>query len=88
MLNSLLEGLFGCSHRTTTFPLTLSASSCRGAYVVCLECGMEFGYDWNAMRIGDPIRPLRVPAQVSLSPANPQSGASEINYSQSKRTIL
>jgi hypothetical protein len=96
VLNSLLESLFGCSHRTTTFPLTLSrniagqpaAPSYRGAYVVCLECGKEFGYDWHAMRIGDPITPLRAPAQVSLSPANRQSSASGINYSWSKRKSL
>jgi hypothetical protein len=91
MLNSLLESLFGCSHKATTFPLTLSRNSAgaysastgsyRGAYVVCLECGKEFGYDWNSMRIGDPITPLRIPAQVSLSPANRQTSASRIYYS-------
>jgi hypothetical protein len=89
MLNSVFESLFGCSHRTTTFPLTptrnmagrSAASSRHGAYVVCLDCGREFGYDWRAMRIGDPIAPVRVPAQISLSPANRQSRASRINCS-------
>lgn len=23
-----------------------------GTYVVCLDCGKEFAYDWNAMRVG------------------------------------
>jgi hypothetical protein len=88
MLNSVLESLFGCSHRTTTFPLTptrnmaaRSATATRsrqGAYVVCLDCGKEFGYDWHAMRIGDPIAAVRLPAQISLSPANRQSRASRI----------
>jgi hypothetical protein len=83
MLNSFLESIFGCSHRTTTFPLTptrnsrgaASARSHRGSYVACLECGQEFGYDWQAMRIGDPITQDRVPVQVSLSPANRPSRA-------------
>jgi hypothetical protein len=85
MLNSVLESLFGCSHRTTTFPLTptrnmaarsaAATGSRQGAYVVCLDCGKEFGYDWHAMRIGDPIAEVRLPAQVSLSPANRQSRA-------------
>ena len=80
MLNSVLESLFGCSHRTTTFPLTPTRSQAsngnrRGAYVACLDCGMEFAYDWHAMRVGDPIAPAQVPAQISLSPANRQSRA-------------
>jgi hypothetical protein len=97
MLNSLLESLFGCSHRTTTFPLTLTrdlAGRCavfsgnrHGAYVACLDCGKEFEYDWHAMRIRDPITPVRIPAQVSLSPGNRQNSASRINYSLSKRRI-
>ena len=53
MLNSILEILFGCAHRTTTFPLTPKRK--RDTYVVCLDCGKEFGYDWNAMRIGQPV---------------------------------
>ncbi|MEX2264081.1 MAG: hypothetical protein WD696_19160 [Bryobacteraceae bacterium] len=27
-------------------------------YVVCLDCGKEFRYDWQEMRIGDPV-PVR-----------------------------
>jgi hypothetical protein len=23
----------------------------RGDYIVCLDCGREFSYDWNAMRL-------------------------------------
>ncbi len=61
MFNSILESIFGCSHRKTTFPLTprcigvgrsaKSSGHPHGAYVVCLDCGREFGYDWSAMRI-------------------------------------
>ena len=58
MLDSLLNILFGCAHRKTTFPLTPSRGSRAlagkrgGAYVVCLKCGCEFAYDWPEMRVG------------------------------------
>ncbi len=51
-----------CSHRKITQPFT--ASTARAAngdweavgtgpshYVVCLECGKKFAYDWERMRI-------------------------------------
>jgi hypothetical protein len=46
----LYELLFGCWHGHTSFPLT--ADRKRGAYVVCLDCGKEFPYDWTRMKIG------------------------------------
>ena len=58
MLQSLFDSLFGCSHQRTTFPQTpgrnsASASGTRGGtYVVCLDCGKEFAYDWSEMRVG------------------------------------
>ena len=49
--------LFGCWHRRYSFPLTLrgelhrgAAASVTGTYVVCLDCGQEFAYDWNKMK--------------------------------------
>jgi hypothetical protein len=27
-----------------------------GTYVVCLDCGKEFAYDWQEMRVVDPNR--------------------------------
>jgi hypothetical protein len=33
-------------------------------YVVCLDCGQEFAYDWAAMRIGEPVAP-HTPATVA-----------------------
>lgn len=75
-MSSLLNVLFGCSHRRTTFPLTparkVGKSTGRNAtYVVCLDCGKEFDYDWQEMRIGQPVA-ARVPAntQETLSPAH------------------
>jgi hypothetical protein len=80
MLNSILETLFGCSHRTTSFPLTparrmvgQSASSCgnrHATYIVCLDCGKEFGYDWNTMRLVTDAASVTAVQQTSPSPAN------------------
>jgi len=51
-LLGLANWLYGCSHRRTTFPMTLRASA-GGAetYIVCLECGRHFAYDWTNMRV-------------------------------------
>ena len=49
MVERLYEILFGCRHRRLSFPLT--AKSDRRTYVVCLDCGKEFPYDWTQMKI-------------------------------------
>jgi len=58
MLARMLDAVFGCWHRNYSFPITLAPGSARceaasltGTYVVCLECGKELSYDWNAMKI-------------------------------------
>ncbi len=75
MLSSLLNAFFGCSHRRTTFPLTparragLQAAASTGrTYVVCLDCGRELVYDWDEMRVGEPV-----PARGSARPAESYS---------------
>ncbi len=49
----LLDVLFGCSHKNYTFPITVRGR--RGVtprtYVVCLDCGKEFAYDWKEMKV-------------------------------------
>ena len=54
MLQSLLNSLFGCSHQRTTFPQTPGRKMAgrTGTYVVCLDCGKEFAYNWDEMRVG------------------------------------
>ena len=59
MLQSLINSIFGCTHQRTTFPLTPSrkgyaapGASRNGTYVVCLDCGKEFAYNWEEMRVG------------------------------------
>lgn len=52
---------FSCAHKRTTFPRTplhdskLPPSERRGAYVVCHDCGREFEYSWQDMKIGAEI---------------------------------
>jgi hypothetical protein len=55
---SLFDLIFGCSHKHRSFPFTVRgkrrrtpAASVTGTYVVCLECGHEFPYDWNQMKL-------------------------------------
>jgi hypothetical protein len=75
MMNVLMNALFGCSHRRTTFPLTparkIGNALRNGTYVVCLDCGKEFDYNWQEMRIGAQVAGV-VPAraQETLSPAH------------------
>jgi hypothetical protein len=73
MFNSFINVLFGCSHRNTTFPLTPNRKSVafpapsatrNGTYVVCLDCGKELSYDWNAMRVGKPVLAASAAATV------------------------
>ncbi len=55
---SLFDVLFGCSHKNFSFPITkrrgqrhFPAASVTGTYVVCLDCGKEFAYDWQQMKV-------------------------------------
>jgi hypothetical protein len=77
MLDAVLNALFGCSHSRITFPITPGPRPAgtgvhrHGTYVVCLECGQEFRYDWHEMRVAEPVsaRSYRRAAE-SFSPAN------------------
>lgn len=68
------EWLFGCSHRRKTLTRTsrtnVSANDGQTAevetYMVCLQCGRHFAYDWTAMRPGR----ARVPANRARSRGN------------------
>ncbi|HUO26467.1 MAG TPA: hypothetical protein VMU61_12430 [Candidatus Aquilonibacter sp.] len=58
MMSKLIDMLFGCMHSHYSFPVTLRGSARRspaaaltGTYVVCLECGKEFPYDWQQMKV-------------------------------------
>ena len=58
MIAKLLNALFGCKHSRYSFPVTIrrakrrpQAAALTGTYVVCLDCGKEFAYDWKEMRV-------------------------------------
>ncbi len=49
---SFIDALFGCAHRHRTFPMTAKMPGTDSTtYVVCLDCGREFAYDWNEMKV-------------------------------------
>ncbi len=55
----LVDALFGCSHKHSTFPRTAArpgqphseAAANAVTYIVCLDCGKEFAYDWERMKV-------------------------------------
>jgi hypothetical protein len=49
MLSSVIDILFGCWHKNYSFPITTKKG--QRTYVVCLECGREFPYNWQEMRM-------------------------------------
>jgi hypothetical protein len=58
MIDSLLNLLFRCPHRRLTrpvAPITKAGQPHSQSYVVCLDCGKQFEYDLNKMRIGKAI---------------------------------
>jgi hypothetical protein len=63
MIADLMDILFGCWHSNYSFPLTAkpgnraTAAQATGTYVVCLDCGKEFPYDWKTMKVvsGKPV---------------------------------
>ncbi|HET8892225.1 MAG TPA: hypothetical protein VFQ41_25230 [Candidatus Angelobacter sp.] len=55
------SGVFSCRHRKCTPLITCrkgqqrsNVAAITGTYFVCLGCGKEFAYDWDAMRVIDP----------------------------------
>lgn len=57
-MGKVFNALFGCWHTRYSFPITVKAGGRRnkaaaltGTYVVCLDCGKEFAYDWQEMKV-------------------------------------
>jgi hypothetical protein len=58
MLAKITDLFFGCWHKNYSFPITKKsgqrrsgAAKATGTYVVCLDCGKEFAYDWKEMKV-------------------------------------
>jgi hypothetical protein len=59
VIDSILNLLFRCPHRRLTRPVTPVGRTGEpegGTYVVCLDCGKEFSYDLERMRLGKPVK--------------------------------
>ena len=78
-LAAMAEWLGGCSHRRTSFPITLRTgvsldgrqSMQAETYIVCMACGRHFAYDWTRMRIAG-----QLPAGRRLQSGNRTRSAS------------
>jgi hypothetical protein len=76
MFADVFDMLFGCWHRNYSFPITRKkgnnihshAESVTGTYVVCLDCGKEFPYDWNQMKVLSPEPEHRKAAPLTAEP--------------------
>ena len=59
MFAKLVDVFFGCRHARYSFPVTIRGAKARrseaaaltGTYVACLDCGKEFAYDWQEMKV-------------------------------------
>ena len=59
MIRAFFNRLFGCPHRRISRPITPSGKPGgpqSGTYVVCLDCGQQFAYDLQRMRMGERLR--------------------------------
>jgi len=62
VIDTIWNLLFRCQHRRKTFPLTPArpkgadpAEKHADMYVVCLDCGKQFVYDWEKMKLGGAV---------------------------------
>jgi hypothetical protein len=57
MMAKMIDAMFGCRHSHYSFPVTIrgarrpQAAALTGTYVACLDCGKEFPYDWQEMKV-------------------------------------
>jgi hypothetical protein len=73
---SFVDLLFGCWHKNYSFPISAKSGARRsqaaqltGTYVVCLDCGKEFPYDWKEMRVLSPSAAKKWEAAPAMEPA-------------------
>ena len=72
-MSKLVDVLFDCcTHARYRFPISVRAGQRRpkaagmtGMYVVCVDCGKEFAYSWDEMRVIF-ASPVRSPCQPVL----------------------
>jgi hypothetical protein len=81
MIDSLVSLIFRCSHRRLSrpfAPITKAGQPHSQSYVVCLDCGKQFEYDLNKMRIG---KAIAYSHDVSVVPPNmPKPRKTKVKY--------
>jgi len=58
MIDTVVNLLFRCAHKRLTRPVTPLGKDGKPngpTYVVCLDCGKHFSYDFQKMRVGKPL---------------------------------
>jgi hypothetical protein len=78
VIDRLFNILFGCAHKRTTFPLTPARKTGSGpaqTYVVCLDCGKQFTYDWKSMQRGE-----LVDLSAESPEVKPKAAKSKLRY--------
>ena len=70
MFQKVFDTVFGCRHAHYSFPVSVrhakvrpQAAALTGTYVVCLDCGKEFPYDWQEMKVI--TEPARYPERLA-----------------------
>jgi hypothetical protein len=88
MINAIFQKLLGCHHRRLTWPLTpvrKPGAPSGEASVVCLDCGKQFAYDWDHMRVGKPME--QSPDSGILHPNTPDPGKAKGRTSASLQVV-
>jgi hypothetical protein len=78
VIDRLFNIFFGCAHKRTTFPLTPARKTGSGptqTYVVCLDCGKQFTYDWKSMQRGE-----LVDLSADSPEVKPKAAKSKLRY--------
>lgn len=82
MIDTILNLMFRCPHRRLTRPITPVSKPGMPSgetYIVCLDCGKQFSYDWKQMRIGGPVESSE--STGVLHPGMPvSSGGNKMKY--------
>lgn len=81
MIDTISNLLFRCPHRRLTRPITPVSKPgvpSGETYVVCLDCGKQFSYDWKEMKQGGPIESSAT--EGVLKPDMPKPPNTKIKY--------
>jgi len=81
MISLVAELLFRCPHRRLTRPITPVGKPgvpSGETYVVCLECGKQFYYDWEKMRLGGPVERSEAKGVIPLD--SPKPSRTKLKY--------